>query len=45
MIIKLDGKGRFVIPKIIRDTLKLELDSEIEINVVDKKLIISKADE
>lgn len=34
--------GRFVIPKIMRETLGIKTDSEIEINVVDKKIIITK---
>ena len=42
MKIKLDGLGRFVIPKIMRESLGLKTNSEIEINVVDEKIIITK---
>lgn len=42
MIIKLKD-GRFVIPKVMREALGLKSDSEIEIDVVNKKIIITKA--
>lgn len=41
MIIKLKD-GRFVIPKIIREALGLDLESEIKLELVDDKLIITK---
>lgn len=45
MIIKLDGVGRFVLPKIMRKALGLNPDSEIHIELKGKKIIITKAKE
>lgn len=45
MKIKLDGLGRFVLPKIMRKALGLNPDSEIQIKLEGKKIIITKAKE
>ena len=42
MIIKLDGLGRFVLPKIIREALGVKPNGELKIELVDDKLIITK---
>lgn len=42
MKIKIDKKGRIVIPKIVRKFLKIELPDELEIELEDGKIIISK---
>ena len=42
MIIKLDKRGTFTIPKIVRDTLNIQGGDNIKIEVVDDKLIITK---
>lgn len=42
MIIKLNERGTFTIPKIVRDTLNIQGGDNIKIEVVDDKLIITK---
>lgn len=42
MIIKLDKRGTFTIPKIVRDTLNIQGGDNIKIEIVDDKLIITK---
>jgi AbrB family looped-hinge helix DNA binding protein len=42
MIIKLDKRGTFTIPKIIRETLGLKPDAEIKLELDGEKLIITK---
>lgn len=42
MKIKIDEKGRIVIPKIVRKFLKIELPDELEITLEDDKIIIWK---
>ena len=41
MIIKLDEVGRFVIPKIIREALKIDVNGEIKLELYDDELIIT----
>ncbi len=41
-ITKLDGQGRIVIPAEIRHQLKLEPDTEVELNLVGNDLVIKK---
>lgn len=41
MIIKLDKRGTFTIPKIIRETLGLKPDTEIKLELEGEKLIIT----
>lgn len=43
MIIKLKD-GRFVIPKVIREALKLKTNDRIELRLEGKKLIITKGE-
>lgn len=44
MIIKIDTAGRILIPKPIRKALGLESGTEIRIEIIDKKLIITKVE-
>lgn len=43
MIIKIKN-GRFVIPKVIREALNLNLNDKIELRLEGKKLIITKGE-
>lgn len=43
MIIKIKD-GRFVIPKVIRETLELKTNDKIELRLEGKKLIITKGE-
>lgn len=45
MKIKLDDKGRLMIPKIIRESLGLKPNGEVKLDLVDEKLIIKNAKE
>ena len=42
MIIKLDNKGRILLPKVIRETLNIKPNERIEVRIEGKKLIIKK---
>ena len=42
---KIDELGRIVIPKEIRDKLGIEVQENLNIELVDNKIIISKANE
>ena len=42
MIIKIDKRGAFTIPKIIRDALNIQGGDNIKMEIVDDKLIITK---
>lgn len=44
MIIKLNERGTFTIPKIIRETLGLKPDAEIKLELDGEKLIITNAE-
>lgn len=41
---KIDDLGRIVIPKEIRNTLKIRTGNDIEINVIDEKIVLNKID-
>ena len=44
MIIKLDDKGRFSIPKAIREMMGVKPNGKIELMLEGKKLIITKGE-
>lgn len=42
MKLKIDTVGRILIPKVIRKTLDIQLNSNVEVNVEENKIIITK---
>lgn len=44
MIIRLDDKGRMIIPKAIREIIGVKPKGTIELNLEGKKLIITKGE-
>lgn len=41
---KVDNLGRFVIPKELRESLDISPNDDVEFNIIDNKIIISKPD-
>lgn len=45
MIVKINKSGMVLIPKIVRDTLGIQPDTKINLEIIEDKIIITKIEE